>query len=87
MRAASAGTVPNRPAIESLLNSREVEIVRMLAHAMPNKRIARALGLSVETVKWHLKNIYVKLEATGRDDVIERLRAQATPGPSHPSQG
>ncbi|MDZ4355821.1 MAG: LuxR C-terminal-related transcriptional regulator [Variovorax sp.] len=30
----------------------------LLAQAMPNKKIALALGLSIDTVKWHLKNIY-----------------------------
>lgn len=62
-------------AIESLLNDREMEIVRMLAQAMPNKKIARALGLSLDTIKWYLKNIYAKLAVSGRDEAVERLRA------------
>ncbi|MNF09648.1 HTH-type transcriptional regulator AlkS [compost metagenome] len=41
---------------------------------MPNKKIARALGVSPETVKWHLKNIYGKLGVTGRDEAIARMR-------------
>lgn len=62
-------------AIDSLLNDREMEVVHLLAQAMPNKKIARALGLSPDTIKWHLKNIYAKLDVNGRDEVVERLRA------------
>lgn len=38
-----------------LLSERETGIVQLLVHAIPNKRIARALSIPPETVKWHLK--------------------------------
>ncbi|MNR60978.1 HTH-type transcriptional regulator AlkS [compost metagenome] len=41
---------------------------------MPNKRIARVLGISPETVKWHLKNVYGKLGVLGRDEAVLRAR-------------
>ncbi|WP_137921010.1 LuxR C-terminal-related transcriptional regulator [Hydrogenophaga sp. 2FB] len=56
------------------LSPREVEIVHLLLQAMPNKKIARVLNLSLDTVKWHLKNCYGKLGVTGRDEVVERMR-------------
>ena len=56
------------------LSDREVDVVRLLAQALPNKKIARTLGLSPETVKWHLKNIYGKLGVAGRDDAVARMR-------------
>lgn len=56
------------------LSERELEIVKALASAMPNKRIALALGISPETVKWHLKNIYSKLDVQGRDGAIAKAR-------------
>ena len=56
------------------LSEREIEVVKLLAKALPNKTIARTLGLSPETVKWHLKNIYGKLGVSGRDDAIARMR-------------
>ncbi|HEU0202993.1 MAG TPA: LuxR C-terminal-related transcriptional regulator [Burkholderiaceae bacterium] len=62
------------PAPTQELSEREVEILRALATAMPNKRIAQALGLSPETVKWHLKNVYSKLGVYGRDGAIARAR-------------
>ncbi|WP_228982541.1 LuxR C-terminal-related transcriptional regulator [Paraburkholderia gardini] len=56
------------------LSERETEVLELLAMAMPNKRIARVLGVTPETVKWHLKNIYIKLGVTGRDEAAARLR-------------
>jgi LuxR family maltose regulon positive regulatory protein len=65
-----------RPAVpfKDVLSEREQEILRALAHAMSNKRIAQALGVSPETVKWHLKNVYGKLGVTGRDEAVARAR-------------
>ncbi len=57
-----------------LLSEREIDVVRHLAEALPNKKIARALGLSPETVKWHLSNIYGKLGVSGRDEAVARVR-------------
>src|SRR5690606_6717618 len=56
------------------LTPRETEIVQLLLQAMPNKKIARALDLSLDTVKWHLKNCYGKLGVSGRAEVVERMR-------------
>lgn len=66
-------SAPARPGGE-VLSPREGEVVQLLLQNMSNKRIARALDLSLDTVKWHLKNVYSKLGASGRDEVLERLR-------------
>jgi LuxR family maltose regulon positive regulatory protein len=55
-------------------NEREIEMLRLLAQAMPNKKIARALGLSPETVKWYLSRVYGKLRVSGRDEAVARVR-------------
>ncbi|WP_460157133.1 LuxR C-terminal-related transcriptional regulator [Pseudomonas sp. S2_H10] len=65
------------------LSEREIEVVRLLAQALPNKKIARALGLSPETVKWHLSHIYSKLGVSSRDEAVARVRdleSQGDPG-------
>lgn len=56
------------------LSEREFEVVQLLAQAMPNKRIAKTLAISPETVKWHLKNIYGKLDVASRDEAVARIR-------------
>ncbi|SFN43451.1 LuxR C-terminal-related transcriptional regulator [Variovorax sp. OV329] len=56
------------------LKEREVEILELLAQALPNKKIARALGLSTQTIKWHLKNIFTKLGVSSRDEAVARMR-------------
>jgi LuxR family maltose regulon positive regulatory protein len=41
---------------------------------MSNKLIARTLDISNETVKWHLKNLYLKLSAGTRKHAVDRAR-------------
>ncbi|MGY3694742.1 LuxR family maltose regulon positive regulatory protein [Bradyrhizobium sp. USDA 3240] len=67
-------TAESRSGLLESLSDRELDVIRMLAQAFPNKKIARALGLSPDTVKWHLKNIYGKLGVAGRDDAVARMR-------------
>jgi LuxR family maltose regulon positive regulatory protein len=59
-----------RDRLLGLLTSREREILRELSHGVPNKLIARALDLSENAVKFHLKNIYRKLGVVGRSMAI-----------------
>ncbi|MNV87077.1 Spore germination protein GerE [compost metagenome] len=58
------------------LSDRERDVLGLLAQAMPNKKIALALGLSIDTVKWHLKNIYGKLGVAGRDEAVAWMRGR-----------
>ncbi|MCY1399020.1 HTH-type transcriptional regulator MalT [compost metagenome] len=60
------------------LKERELEILHLLAQALPNKKIARTLGLSPETVKWHLSHIYSKLGVSSRDEAVARMRDMET---------
>ena len=62
------------PSAAETLSEREARVVGLLAQALPNKKIARTLGISPETVKWHLKNIYGKLGVTSRDEAVARVR-------------
>ncbi|SPA39651.1 putative ATP-dependent transcriptional regulator, LuxR-family [Cupriavidus taiwanensis] len=56
------------------LSERETEVLKLIARAMSNKMVARTLSVSPETVKWHLKNIYIKLGVSGRDEAVALLR-------------
>ena len=75
-QARPAQALPAAQASDALdsLSEREREIVGLLAQALPNKKIARTLGLSPETIKWHLKNIYGKLGVATRDEAVARVR-------------
>jgi LuxR family maltose regulon positive regulatory protein len=76
---------PPAPGLAEALTQREADVLQQLLQALPNKKIARVLGLSIETVKWHLRNVYRKLDVAGRDDAVTRARdlglanAPATP--------
>ncbi|MNV75268.1 HTH-type transcriptional regulator MalT [compost metagenome] len=69
----------------NLLSARELDVMGLVAQALPNKKIARVLNLSPETVKWHMKNIFYKLGVTGRDEAIAKVRDLALKLPGNPS--
>ncbi|MEK1928938.1 MAG: LuxR C-terminal-related transcriptional regulator, partial [Pararhizobium sp.] len=48
------------------LTSRESELLGMLANGWTNIQIAARTGISENTVKYHLKNLYDKLEVRNR---------------------
>jgi serine/threonine-protein kinase PknK len=66
--------IERRPMPEEPLNAREVDILRLLERGLANKEIARNLGLTINTVKWYLKNIYVKLGVTRRGESVAEAR-------------
>ncbi len=58
----------------SPISDREFELVQLLYEGITNTQIAEKLFISVNTVKTHLKSIYLKLDAGTRIEVIRRLR-------------
>ena len=52
------------------LTEREVAVLQALAQGQSNKEIARSLWLAEQTVKFHLTNIYRKLEVGSRTEAI-----------------
>lgn len=65
---------PPEAPVRSILTPREMEILQLLTDHLSNKEIALAMGLGEETVKWHLKNLFQKLETSSRRIAIVRAR-------------
>lgn len=57
------------------LTSREEEVLRLLAQGFSVKEMAKALGLSPDTVKDHLESLYGKLLARNRVEALEKARS------------
>ncbi|WP_232073296.1 response regulator transcription factor [Variovorax sp. RA8] len=53
-------------ATDSTLTQRELEVLALVAEGASNKLIARRLGISVHTAKFHVGSLIDKLDATGR---------------------
>ena len=74
-RPAPAAFQRNREAINSLgLTPRECEILGQLAAGRSNKEMARALGISPNTVRTHVARVYEKLEVRRRIQAVEKAR-------------
>jgi DNA-binding NarL/FixJ family response regulator len=54
------------------LTPRELEVLELLAQGLPNKGIAAQLGISDQTVKFHVAAICGKLGAANRTDAARR---------------
>jgi DNA-binding NarL/FixJ family response regulator len=57
---------------EEPLTAREVEVLEVLAEGLSNKAIAARLGISDQTVKFHVAAICGKLGAANRTDAVRR---------------
>jgi len=58
----------------SLLSIREKEVLEYLAKGLMYKEIAEQLGVTHETVKKHLKNIYQKLHVQNKIEALNKFR-------------
>jgi DNA-binding NarL/FixJ family response regulator len=54
------------------LTERELDVLRLVVAGLRNKEIAADLGVSENTVKFHLRNILDKLHAQSRSEVVAR---------------
>ena len=62
-------TDDEEPLVEPL-TPRETQVLELVADGLSNKTIAGALGVSDETVKFHLASIFGKLGASNRTDAV-----------------
>jgi DNA-binding NarL/FixJ family response regulator len=55
-----------------LLTPREIEILTAISEGLSNKHIARRLGISTHTVKFHLEAVFAKLDAGSRAEAVAK---------------
>jgi LuxR family maltose regulon positive regulatory protein len=56
------------------LTPKEREVLELLARNLSNKEIGLAMQVGEETIKWHVKNLFAKLDAGTRKQVVSRAR-------------
>jgi len=72
---ADAIVVPHRSLVSDAsapepLTARETQVLELMAEGLPNKSIAARLGISDQTVKFHVASIAGKLGAANRTDAV-----------------
>ena len=65
-----AGGADSSSMTRAALTPREREVLALLAEGASNKAIARRLGISVHTAKFHVGSLLDKLDASGRTDAV-----------------
>ena len=58
--------------LEEPLTPREIDVLELLAEGLANKSIAARLGISDQTVKFHVASVCGKLGAANRTDAVRR---------------
>jgi LuxR family maltose regulon positive regulatory protein len=54
---------------------RELELLSLIEQGLDNTQIAENLSLSLRTVKWHLSNLYAKLDVKNRTSALAKARS------------
>jgi LuxR family maltose regulon positive regulatory protein len=74
----AAGLAAARPAAASgeQLSERELGVLQLLHSELSLREIGAELFLSLNTIKTHTRNIYLKLGAGSRDEAVARAREQ-----------
>jgi len=56
------------------LSAREREVLDLVVQGLSNKEIVDRLSITIDGVRWHLRNIYQKLHVHSRTEVLVKLR-------------
>ncbi len=65
---------PARSTPNMVLTPKEREVLELLARHLSNKEIGLSMQVGEETIKWHMKNLFAKLDAGTRKQVVQRAR-------------
>jgi len=70
----SARPAPARATPNMVLTPKEREVLTLLTRHLSNKEIGLTMQVGEETIKWHMKNLFAKLDAGTRKQVVQRAR-------------
>jgi DNA-binding NarL/FixJ family response regulator len=68
----AAAANSEEPPLVEMLTARETQVLELVADGLSNKEIGARLGVSDETVKFHLASVLGKLGASNRTDAVRR---------------
>jgi DNA-binding NarL/FixJ family response regulator len=68
----AGGRLSQDERVDEPLTPRELEVLELLAEGLPNKAIAERLGISDQTVKFHVSSITGKLATSNRTEAVRR---------------
>jgi len=72
----AAGVLPGEDQLRQAgISQREYEVLELMARGLSNQEIADALFVSLNTVKTHSSNLFVKLDVKRRTQAVQRARA------------
>ena len=60
--------------LESGISDRELDTLKLIAEDLTNQEIADKLFISLNTVKTHIKNIYLKFDIDSRTKAIAKAK-------------
>jgi len=59
------------------LSARERQVLELVVRGFSNKEIAGQLDVTLDAIRWHLKNIYHKLHVHSRTEAVLKFRLRA----------
>jgi DNA-binding NarL/FixJ family response regulator len=69
-------TTPRQGWDNADLSDKEIAVLSLIAQGLTNSELAEHLDLSVNTIEWHIKNIYRKLQVRRRTQAVDAARLQ-----------
>ena len=71
----TAGRKPSSDLESDQLTEREMEVLRLMAQGRSNEEIAESLCVTERTVRFHVSNLFAKLQVTSRiETVVKAIR-------------
>jgi LuxR family maltose regulon positive regulatory protein len=74
-KGALGSTSKNGEGVVAPPTPREIELLHYLEAGLDNSQIAERLSVSIRTIKWHLSNLYFKLDVKNRSAAVAKGRA------------